>query len=181
MATTANILFGDTFSSQTTNSPSKVRRATDEVVSGAAITSVNYDDGSISGIDAYTTYNGDGTSGNFPTIDNWVNFLDMWNNNNASMLTACSDLGYDTDNTADDVGNIWDAIDTVATETELDHRFILAVVLQESGGCVFVKTTYSDAPNPGLMQSYDGSGSCYDQTTCSKATVSIYYIYIKHY
>ena len=163
----------DSVPSQTINSPSKVRRATGEVVTGSAAVSVNYSDGSGSGSDEYTTYNGNGGSGSFPVISKWVTFLDLWNNNKASMLTACSDLGYGKDNTADDIGNIWDAIDTVATTTKVDHRFILAIILQESGGCVRVPTTYGDAANPGLMQSEGGTASCHGKTTCSKATVSI--------
>lgn len=50
----------------------------------------------------------------------------------------------------EEVGAIWNAIEEVAAETNVDHRFILAVILQESGGCVRVsrplevdKTTYA--------------------------------------
>lgn len=42
----------------------------------------------------------------------------------------------------------------------MDHRFILAVMMQESGGCVRVYTTRGQNENPGLMQDHTGSHSC---------------------
>lgn len=58
-------------------------------------------------------------------------------------------------------------IDVIAKETKLDHRFILAIILQESGGCVRVPTSNSGVRNPGLLQSHNGEGSCNDEGTVS--------------
>lgn len=79
------------------------------------------------------------------------------------MKSACTDLfqlppGSDTSDA--EVNEIWNAIQTVAQETAVDHRFILAVMMQESGGCVRVYTTHNAVANPGLMQSHAGSYSC---------------------
>ena len=47
-----------------------------------------------------------------------------------------------------------------ADATGVDHRFILAVIMQESGGCVRAPTTNYGVRNPGLMQDHNGSGTC---------------------
>lgn len=52
------------------------------------------------------------------------------------------------------------AIQSVGASEGIDPRVILAVVMQESKGCVRVITTDNGVVNPGLMQSHDGSGTC---------------------
>ena len=52
------------------------------------------------------------------------------------------------------------AIRKTAALTAIDERFILAIILQESTGCVRVITTAYSHANPGLMQSFNGTGSC---------------------
>jgi hypothetical protein len=59
-----------------------------------------------------------------------------------------------------EVGDIYNAIQQVAVEASLDHRFILGIIMQESGGCVRVQTTNYGFNNPGLMQSFEGTHSC---------------------
>ena len=47
----------------------------------------------------------------------------------------------------------------------MDHRFILAVIMQESKGCVRIHSTVSPdgtIRNPGLMQDHNGDHSCND-------------------
>lgn len=63
---------------------------------------------------------------------------------------------------------LW-AINDVAKETLLDHRFILAIIMQESGGCVRVPTSYFVLRNPGLMQTRNGNAfcnDCHENSTC---------------
>lgn len=59
-----------------------------------------------------------------------------------------------------EVGAIYDSIQQIALETCIDHRFILAIIMQESGGCVRAPTTNYGVRNPGLMQDHDGAGTC---------------------
>ena len=77
------------------------------------------------------------------------------------MLKTC---GYKKppvpDNSATEIGLIKDAIWNASNATNIDPRFILAVMLQESEGCVRVPTTGGANPNPGLMQSHAGNFSC---------------------
>lgn len=74
------------------------------------------------------------------------------------MFDSC-DEGQ-TNDSGPEVGDIYNAIEQVAAEANLDHRFILAVIMQESGGCVRVQTTNYGFNNPGLMQSFEGTHSC---------------------
>lgn len=53
------------------------------------------------------------------------------------------------------------AILSVAAQSNvIDPRLILAIIMQESTGCVRVITTAYSVFNPGLMQSHNGSGTC---------------------
>ena len=78
------------------------------------------------------------------------------------MRVSCTNLGPDNgpDNSEEEIGQIWNAVQLAAYYTNVDHRFILAVLLQESKGCVRVRTTANPVPNPGLMQAHDGAYSC---------------------
>jgi hypothetical protein len=63
-------------------------------------------------------------------------------------------------NSPEENSDLSSAIQSVAGSTGIDPRFILAIVMQESNGCVRAPTTNYGVVNPGLMQSHDGSGSC---------------------
>ncbi|KAF2861745.1 hypothetical protein K470DRAFT_293997 [Piedraia hortae CBS 480.64] len=52
------------------------------------------------------------------------------------------------------------AILASAASSGVDAWFVLAIVIQESGGCVRVPTTSYSVSNSGLMQSHEGSHSC---------------------
>jgi hypothetical protein len=80
------------------------------------------------------------------------------------MFQSCSQFGQ-ADDSGPEVGEIWNAIESVAQSTGVDHRFILAVIMQESGGCVRVPTTNYGVRNPGLMQDHDGDGTCNSDIT----------------
>ena len=131
-----------------------------------AISSINHQDGIGSGTDAYKVYEGDGSTGaGWPATTAWVSFEDMFNANKAAMKTSCSRLYNVTDNSDQEISAIHDSICAVAKASKVDHRFILAVMMQQSTGCVRVKTTRGEHPNPGLMQAYDGEASCNDDKT----------------
>lgn len=78
------------------------------------------------------------------------------------MKTGCTNLGLapETDTTDVEIAQIYDAIQNVATLIAVDHRFILAVMMQESLGCVRVYTSVNGNLNPGLMQDHAGVHSC---------------------
>lgn len=92
------------------------------------------------------------------------------------MFSACGQYNQPNDS-GPEVGAIYDSIQSIATQTKVDHRFILAVIMQESGGCVRVPTSFGGVRNPGLMQDHDGDGTCNSDIThkvqnpCPTATI----------
>ena len=95
-----------------------------------------------------------------------LTIIRRWDANSKKMSTSCP-TGTPA-NTKEEIAAIKDGIEEAAKDAEIDHRFILAIIMQESGGCVRVKTTYSPAPdnirNPGLMQDFNGEHTCNDPT-----------------
>jgi hypothetical protein len=75
------------------------------------------------------------------------------------MLVGCGQYGV-ADDSSDEIDDIKTAIEAVAAETFVDHRFILAVIMQESTGCVRAPSSIGSVTNPGLMQDHDGSSTC---------------------
>ena len=90
------------------------------------------------------------------------------------MSGSCGQFGQ-ADDSDSEIDAIHDAIEQVAAQTFVDHRFILAVVMQESGGCVRAPTTNYGVRNPGLMQDHDGAGTCNDggvQNPCPNSEIT---------
>ena len=91
------------------------------------------------------------------------------------MLSSCGQFSQ-ADDSATEVTAIQSAIEAVAQQTLVDHRFILAVVMQESGGCVRAPTTNYGVRNPGLMQDHNGAGTCNDagvvQNPCPNSEIT---------
>ncbi|VUC24327.1 unnamed protein product [Clonostachys rosea] len=123
--------------------------------------------------DKYVFYTGDGghfTSG-WPNMDFWGTWDQMWTANAALMRQSCGWNGWGAENSETEIGYIKNALVQVSGEAGIDKRFLLAVMMQESKGCVRVKTTYNGVTNPGLMQSHNGAGTCAGVNPCSQAQV----------
>jgi hypothetical protein len=151
-----------------------MKRQSGEVVTGgAATTSVNDQDGSAAPVDQYIYYTGDGSDGaGWPDRSKWSSYEDLWNANVPLMQQSCGWNGWGANDSADEISAINTAIEAVAAATSLDHRFILAVMIQESAGCVRVPTTNNGVVNPGLMQDHNGSGSCLDTNPCPQSEIT---------
>lgn len=122
---------------------------------------------------SYTFYQGDGsTARGWPAQSAWGSFDQQWNSNFPLMQKSCGWNGWGADNSADEINNIKNAINQVAGESGVDKRFILAVMMQESKGCVRVPTTDNGVRNPGLMQSHNGSGSCAGKNPCPASQIT---------
>ncbi|KAL9617191.1 MAG: hypothetical protein Q9160_007996 [Pyrenula sp. 1 TL-2023] len=124
---------------------------------GAAKDANVTDDGHGAGTDRYIYYSG--PASNFPPKDEWVSFANMWTANMDVMKKSCSILGHGKDNSDKELTYIFNAIQSRASASLVDHRFILAVILQEasSHGCLRIPTTNNGIKNPGLMQSHNGA------------------------
>ncbi|KUI72791.1 hypothetical protein VM1G_08419 [Cytospora mali] len=106
---------------------------------------------------------------NFPAMDTWLSFSDMFNANEDSMVAAGS--------TWDDVGRIAVAIEDAASSIGVDERVILGIIMEESSGYVGVATTYDadGEPTGGLMQAsgctgYDGQNDLSQDDTSYMVT-----------
>lgn len=102
-----------------------------------------------------------------------------FDSNKYILQQSCNQWGFAVD-TAAEITSIYNAVQSVAASTLVDQRFILAVMLQESGGCVRVPTTFGSVPNPGLMQDHNGSATCWSnsagnvvvQNPCPASTIT---------
>ena len=114
--------------------------------------------------DTYKFYSGDGSEAQgWPAQDSWVDFNTMWTANKALIAKSCSEQST-WDNPANpseaEIAHIHDAIVTTSQEAKVDARFILAIIMQESKGCVRVPITNYGHDNPGLMQDFEGTVAC---------------------
>lgn len=88
------------------------------------------------------------------------------------MKAGCAQFGT-KENSDEEITHIKSSILAVSDTSHVDARFILAIVLQESNGCVRVGTTSGKVRNPGLMQSHSGRGSCANdkQSSCPASEI----------
>ncbi|KAL3472387.1 hypothetical protein BJX99DRAFT_235667 [Aspergillus californicus] len=109
----------------------------------------------------YNVLGGNGkTAEGWPANDHWwPDFDEMFEANRDTMDNSCTQWGV-ANNSDEETDNISSAIKSVASDTGVDPRFILAIVIQESNGCVRAPTSNYGVTNPGLMQSHNGVGSC---------------------
>lgn len=112
------------------------------------------------------TFTGDGSVSDaaWPPKEEWLSFDDFWECNKPRMEDSCQRIGVNLSlNSDQEIENIRAAIEALASDTKLDKTFIAAIMMQESGGCTRVQTTANSHPNPGLMQSHNGEGTCHDR------------------
>ncbi|KAI5200526.1 hypothetical protein E4T39_05678 [Aureobasidium subglaciale] len=110
---------------------------------------------------SYTMYTGDGsTSAGWPAQSAWMDFDSMFTANIPIMQQSCANNGWGANNSPTEISDIKAAIKKVSASSGVDARFILAIVMQESNGCVRVVTTSWSVQNPGLMQDHAGNGTC---------------------
>ena len=88
-----------------------------------------------------------------------IHCLKRFNNSNSSFKNACKAY-HQEPNSDEEIASIYEAIQLVAKKTLVDHRFILAVMMQESGGCVRAPTSTYGVSNPGMMQDHNGTATC---------------------
>ncbi len=92
-----------------------------------------------------------GPASNFPDSNRWQKFSLMWERD--AKVMAIND-------SQSQIADIKSAIEKVSSETNIDKRAILSMIMQESQGNVHVRTTVSPdgrVRNPGLMQSHNGA------------------------
>ena len=114
-------------------------------------------------LDTYTLFTGPAKTPPYPPISAWMSFDSLWTANLANIGINCAfAAGTVPRNTQTETANLKRVVQAVASDTAVNPSFILAIVLQESAGCVRAPTTKSweGFTNPGLMQSFRGRGTC---------------------
>ncbi|KJK78319.1 hypothetical protein H634G_06492 [Metarhizium anisopliae BRIP 53293] len=116
----------------------------------------------------YKLYLGNGSPADgWPTESKWPSFEALWTINLPFIKTGCNWQNFQP-NSEEETAELKSAIQSVGQSGGVDPRFILAIVMQESNGCVRVGSTANAVKNPGLMQSHEGPHSCFNKSTCSK-------------
>ena len=127
---------------------------------------------------AYKQFTGDGSKADgWPVIADWHTWESLFTINSALMKTSCSNNGFGTNDSPQEIAHIGQAIQTVSKNNGIDPRFVLAVVMEESAGCVRVPTTVSPdgtVRNPGLLQDHNGTGTCAGRNPCPASEVSVF-------
>jgi hypothetical protein len=121
---------------------------------------------------SYECYKGNGSpQAGWPTTSAWGSFDDLWSAQLNVLQNSCGWNGWGANNSPTEISDIKSSIQSVATSTGVDSRFILATVMQESEGCVRVPTTNNGVTNPGLMQSHNGAGTCAGKNPCPASEI----------
>jgi hypothetical protein len=88
--------------------------------------------------DVYHAYCGNGSvAEGWPSEDQWLEFDDMFDLNKNNMKVSCGQWSV-PDNSDQEIADIKNSIVQVAGVSGVDSRFILAIIMQESAGCVRV-------------------------------------------
>ncbi|KAF2768199.1 hypothetical protein EJ03DRAFT_274773, partial [Teratosphaeria nubilosa] len=120
----------------------------------------------------YKLYTGNGsTAAGWPAESHWALFTTTqpsdlayrFENNTPHMTAQCAAYNAPLNSDAENA-DTKTAILAISALTDVDPRFILAIIMQESWGCVRAPSTFGSVSNPGLMQSHDGRGSCNNGT-----------------
>jgi len=120
-----------------------------------------------------TTFGGNGAvAAGWPSQNQWVSSFDtMFADNNDILKSSCAQWNV-PNNSDQEISDMASSIKSVAASSGVDARFILAVVMQESNGCVRAPSTNYGVRNPGLMQSHNGAGTCNDATVSTPCPAS---------
>lgn len=93
------------------------------------------------------------------------------------MERSCDQIYNVSNNSPEEIKDLYDAIKTVAHESRVDHRFILAAIMQETKGCVRAYSSKSPdgIHNPGILQDFMGTHTCNEDgkvlTPCPKEQI----------
>ena len=118
-------------------------------------------------------YTGNGSpSAGWPDVSSWLSFEELWSANAPDLGQSCETAFGVPNNTPEETADIKSALIAESAATGVDKRFALAIMMQESLGCSKVQTTNYGVKNPGLYQSHDGTGTCYNVNPCPSSEIT---------
>ncbi|APA09917.1 hypothetical protein SS1G_05827 [Sclerotinia sclerotiorum 1980 UF-70] len=115
----------------------------------------------------YQRFTGDGS--HWSSMSAWTSFDTMWDNSQAFMTTSCTQFGGTANNSPAEIADIKYAISSISGSSGIDPRFILAIIMQESGASIIAGmirdgstgTLGQPGGGDGLQQCLAQSGSPY--------------------
>lgn len=166
-ATEASPSLAPAAAASTSNPATPASSSSDTSASSPSSEASSSSSSSTTSLDYIKNFLGNGAvSQGWPAQSAWLDFDNMWAANLDTVISvSCTQFGQ-ANNSPQESDDLKSAIQSVASSSGVDARFILAITLQESNGCVRAPTTNYGVTNPGLMQSHDGSHSCADVNPC---------------
>jgi len=123
----------------------------------------------------YQVFSGDGTTAQgWPDQVQWGSFESLWATNLPTISISCAQYGV-PENSDAETAAIKNGLIAASKKSGVDASYLLAIMMQESKGCVRVPTTNYGVRNPGLFQDFNGVASCNDGTVinpCPDATIA---------
>jgi len=124
---------------------------------------------------AYQVFSGDGTTAQgWPDQVQWSSFESLWATNLPTISISCGQFGVPENSEAEKAA-IKNGLIAASKKSGVDASYLLAIMMQESKGCVRAPTTNYGVRNPGLFQDFNGAASCNDGAVinpCPDATIA---------
>ncbi|KAF2214683.1 hypothetical protein CERZMDRAFT_90188 [Cercospora zeae-maydis SCOH1-5] len=92
-------------------------------------------------------------------MSEWLSWEELIDANKARFAAACKYWEV-PENSPMEIAVLLDLIPRISEEGGVDPRVVLAMILQESHGCLRVPETLGSHRNSGVLQSHNGNGTC---------------------
>ncbi|ORY12187.1 hypothetical protein BCR34DRAFT_564001 [Clohesyomyces aquaticus] len=126
----------------------------------------------------YAVFGGDGTTAaGWPRQSDWMSFESLWELNEATINSACTQFGQ-ANNSPPETAAVKSGLESASESSGIPKELLLAIMIQESKGCVRAPTTptHGGIRNAGLMQDFNGEATCNQggsaKNPCPKETIA---------
>ncbi|KAM3418798.1 hypothetical protein BST61_g4768 [Cercospora zeina] len=114
----------------------------------------------IPNVHKYMSHHGNGsTKDGWPQMSEWLSWEELVDANKGRLTAACKYWEVQ-ENSPSEIDLLLDFVPRISAEGGIDPRVVLAMILQESHGCLRVPETHGSHRNSGVLQSHNGDGTC---------------------
>ncbi|PPJ56399.1 hypothetical protein CBER1_00698 [Cercospora berteroae] len=111
-------------------------------------------------VHSYMPYHGNGSAQEgWPQMSEWLSWEELVDANKGRLAGACKYWEV-PENSPAEIDTLLDLTPRISDEGGVDPRVVLAMMLQESHGCLRVPETQGSHRNAGVLQSHNGNGTC---------------------